>query len=136
MYKQIFKLKNTRGRKFLHPNPNKIGTLELKLNGPQSKQHLLNRGKGRIIDESFDDKYFILPEEEIRFYQKKVDLREHFRLEAIRKKKISFKDLELKKVSTGKVIKSWLGIILKHKDVFQLKNFRELRKMRLKEDRM
>lgn len=135
-FKHIFKLKHNRGRKFLHPNPNKLGTLELKLNGPQSKQHLLNKAKGRIIDESFDDKYFILPEEEIRFYQKKVDVREHFRLEALRKKKINFKDLELKKVYSGKPIKNWLGIILKHRDLFPLKNFRELRKMRLKEDRI
>lgn len=72
LYIENFKLKHKRGRKFLHPNPEKINTIDQKLNGPQSKQHHLNRATGRIIDESFDDKYYVHPEEEIYFYQKKV----------------------------------------------------------------
>ena len=72
MYSKVFKLKNNRGREFINNNPEKLGTLELKSTGLMSKHHMLQRGKGRILDESFDDKYFILPEEDIRYYQKKV----------------------------------------------------------------
>lgn len=53
--------------------------------------------------------------------------------EAELKKKVTFNDLELNKVHNGKVVHSWLGFILKHAEVFPLRNFREQRKMRLKQ---
>ncbi len=42
------------------------------MSGYQSHDHLTKRGKGRIIDESFDDKYYVIPEEDIRYFEKKV----------------------------------------------------------------